>query len=134
MINQARLVKTFTDLVKIDSESKNEIDVAIYIKNKLKKLGISYKIDSSKKLTKSNHGNIIATLGKNKKYPTILLSSHMDTVTNGKSIKPVVKKNYITSDGRTILGAVHNLRHPFWGLLRPPSVTLILLLHPSPEA
>ena len=105
MINQARLVKTFTDLVKIDSESKNEIDVAIYIKNKLKKLGISYKIDSSKKLTKSNHGNIIATLGKNKKYPTILLSSHMDTVTNGKSIKPVVKKNYITSDGRTILGA-----------------------------
>ena len=105
MINQARLVKTFTDLVKIDSESKNEIDVAIYIKNKLKKLGISYKIDSSKKLTKSNHGNIIATLGKNKKYPTILLSSHMDTVTNGKGIKPVVKKNYITSDGRTILGA-----------------------------
>ena len=105
MINQARLVKTFTDLVRIDSESKNEIDVAIYIKNKLKKLGISYKIDSSKKLTKSNHGNIIATLGKNKKYPTILLSSHMDTVTNGKSIKPVVKKNYITSDGRTILGA-----------------------------
>ena len=105
MINQARLVKTFTDLVRIDSESKNEIDVAIYIKNKLKKLGISYKIDSSKKLTKFNHGNIIATLGKNKKYPTILLSSHMDTVTNGKSIKPVVKKNYITSDGRTILGA-----------------------------
>jgi len=105
MINQARLVKTFTDLVRIDSESKNEIDVAIYIKNKLKKLGISYKIDSSKKLTKSNHGNIIATLGKNKKYPTILLSSHMDTVTNGKGIKPVVKKNYITSDGRTILGA-----------------------------
>ena len=105
MINQARLVKTFTDLVRIDSESKNEIDVAIYIKNKLKKLGISYKIDSSKKLTKSNHGNIIATLGKNKKYPTILLSSHMDTVTNGKGIKPVVKKNHITSDGRTILGA-----------------------------
>jgi len=105
MINQARLVKTFTDLVRIDSESKNEIDVAIYIKNKLKKLGISYKIDSSKELTKSNHGNIIATLGKNKKYPTILLSSHMDTVTNGKSIKPIIKKNYITSDGRTILGA-----------------------------
>lgn len=105
MINQARLVKTFTDLVRIDSESKNEIDVAIYIKNKLKRLGISYKIDSSKELTKSNHGNIIATLGKNKKYPTILLSSHMDTVTNGKSIKPIIKKNYITSDGRTILGA-----------------------------
>ena len=38
MMNKKRLVKTFTDLVKIDSESKNEIDVAIYIKNKLKRL------------------------------------------------------------------------------------------------
>ena len=38
MINKKRLIKTFTDLVKIDSESRNEIDVAVYIKNKLKKI------------------------------------------------------------------------------------------------
>lgn len=29
----------------------------------------------------------------------------MDTVTPGKSVKPVVKKDRITSDGTTILGA-----------------------------
>ena len=105
MINKKRLIKTFTDLVKIDSESRNEVDVARYIKNKLNKLGIKYKIDKSAVLTKSNHGNIIAKLGSKKNLPTILLSSHMDTVTNGLGIKPVIKRDSITSDGRTILGA-----------------------------
>ena len=105
MINKKRLIKTFTDLVKIDSESRNEIDVAVYIKNKLKKLGIKYKIDNSNKSTGSNHGNIIAKLGNKKNVPTILLSSHMDTVTNGIGIKPKVTKTSVTSDGTTILGA-----------------------------
>ncbi|NSW88388.1 M20/M25/M40 family metallo-hydrolase [bacterium] len=105
MINKKRLVKTFTDLVKIDSESRDEAKVALYIKEKLKKLGIKYKIDNSKSLTQSNHGNIIAKLGSNKTLPTILLSSHMDTVTNGIGIKPKVHKSSITSDGTTILGA-----------------------------
>ena len=105
MINQKRLIKTFIDLVKIDSESRSEANVAKYIKNKLNKLGIKYKIDKSAVSTKSNHGNIIARLGSDKKLPTILLSSHMDTVTNGLGINPVVKKESITSDGTTILGA-----------------------------
>ena len=105
MINKKRLIKTFTDLVKIDSESRNEANVAKYIKNKLNKLGIKYKIDKSAVSTKSNHGNIVAKLGSDKKLPTILLSSHMDTVTNGLGINPVVKKQSITSDGTTILGA-----------------------------
>ena len=60
MINKKRLIKTFTDLVKIDSESRNEANVAKYIKNKLNKLGIKYKIDKSAVSTKSNHGNIVA--------------------------------------------------------------------------
>ena len=90
MINKKRLIKTFTDLVKIDSESRSEANVAKYIKNKLNKLGIKYKIDKSAVSTKSNHGNIVARLGSDKKLPTILLSSHMDTVTNGLGVKPVV--------------------------------------------
>jgi tripeptide aminopeptidase len=105
LINKKRLIKTFTDLVKIDSESRNEANVAKYIKNKLNKLGIKYKIDKSAVSTKSNHGNIVAKLGSDKKLPTILLSSHMDTVTNGLGINPVIKKDSITSDGTTILGA-----------------------------
>ena len=70
MINEKKLIKTFTDLVTIDSESRNEGKVAEYIKKRFKKIGIKYKIDSSKSSTKSNHGNIIAKIGSNKKLPT----------------------------------------------------------------
>jgi tripeptide aminopeptidase len=34
-----------------------------------------------------------------------LLSAHLDTVSPGKSINPIVGDTYITSDGTTILGA-----------------------------
>ena len=47
MINEKRLIKTFTDLVKIDSESRNE-NVASYIEKKIKKLKLKYKFDNSK--------------------------------------------------------------------------------------
>ena len=105
MINKKRLLSTFIDLVKIDSESRNEKNVAEYIKKKLKRLNIKFKIDNSKNKTKSNHGNIIARLVSNPKLPTIVLSSHMDTVVPGNGIKPIVKKNFVISSGDTILGS-----------------------------
>ena len=58
MINEKRLIKTFTDLVKIDSESRNEKNVASYIEKKIKKLKLKYKFDNSKKLTGSNVDNL----------------------------------------------------------------------------
>ena len=42
MINKKRLLGTFIDLVKIDSESRDEKKVAEYIKKKLKKLKIKF--------------------------------------------------------------------------------------------
>ncbi|HIC77302.1 MAG TPA: M20/M25/M40 family metallo-hydrolase [Candidatus Dadabacteria bacterium] len=104
-INKKRLLSTFIDLVKIDSESRNEKKVAEYIKNKLKKLKIRYDIDNSHIKTKSNHGNIIARIISNPKLPTIILSSHMDTVVPGNGIKPIIKKNYVSSASNTILGS-----------------------------
>ena len=38
MINEKRLIKTFTELVKIDSESRNEKNVANYIEKKNKEI------------------------------------------------------------------------------------------------
>ncbi len=105
MINKKRLLSTFIDLVKIDSESHNEKYVAEYIKKKLKKLKIGFVIDNSQIKTKSNHGNIIAKLKSDPSLPTIVLSSHMDTVVPGNGIKPLVKKNHVVSSGDTILGA-----------------------------
>ena len=105
MINKKRLLSTFIDLVKIDSESHNEKYVAEYIKKKLKKLKIKFVIDNSQIKTKSNHGNIIAKIKSDPSLPTIVLSSHMDTVVPGNGIKPLVKKNHVVSSGDTILGA-----------------------------
>ena len=105
MINRKRLLSTFIDLIKIDSESRNEKKVAEYIKNKLKKLKIPYQIDNSSVKTKSNHGNIIARIISDLKLPTIVLSSHMDTVTPGNGIKPIIRRNYVSSAGDTILGS-----------------------------
>ena len=56
MINKKRLVKTFTDLVKIDSESRSEANVEKYIKNKLNNLGIKFIIDKSAVSWISMHG------------------------------------------------------------------------------
>ena len=70
-----------------------------------KKLKIKFYVDNSHKKTRSNHGNIIATIISDPKLPTVVLSSHMDTVVPGKGIKPIVKQNYVTSSGDTILGS-----------------------------
>ena len=66
LLDKDKLLKTFIELVKIDSESKNEIQVAEYIKKRLKKLNIPFVIDNSKNKTGSNHGNIIAKLNNNR--------------------------------------------------------------------
>ena len=105
MINKKRLLGTFIDLVKIDSESRDEKEVAEYIKKKLKKLKIKFYVDNSHTKTKSNHGNIIARIISDPKLPTVVLSSHMDTVVPGRGIKPIVKKSYVASSGDTILGS-----------------------------
>lgn len=105
LLDKDKLLKTFIELVKIDSESKNEIQVAEYIKKRLKKLNIPFVIDNSKNKTGSNHGNIIAKLNNNRSLPTILLSSHMDTVVPGNNIKPIVRNKTVVSSGDTILGA-----------------------------
>jgi tripeptide aminopeptidase len=61
-------------------------------------------MDNSGKIIKSNAGNIIAKIGNDK--PRLMFVAHMDTVEDGKKkIKPIIKKNVISSDGTTILGS-----------------------------
>ena len=91
-----KIVDIFTTIVKIDSVSGNEQDMATYIKNWLEKVGFEWKQDKL--------GSILA-IEKGNNSPKLLLSSHMDTVEPGKDIKPIIKNGYIQSDGKTILGA-----------------------------
>ncbi len=93
MPNQERLVNAFCDLVRIDSPSGEEWDVAQHVSERLSSLGFQVARDA--------HGNVIAREDGDR---PLLLSAHMDTVDPGRSIRPQVVGDRITSDGNTILG------------------------------
>ena len=93
MIQTNRLVKTFCDLVSIDSPSGMEEAVTQELEKRFVAPGFQPSRDS--------HGNLIATeVGEN----PIMLSAHMDTVDPGRGIKPFIDGDTIRSDGTTILG------------------------------
>lgn len=104
MINRDRVLERFLEYIKINSESYHEGDFAKRLKGDLEKLGLSVKIDKTGEKVGSNTGNIIARLKGNAKGETILFSCHMDTVSPGQDIKPIVKEGVVYSDGTTILG------------------------------
>lgn len=95
MVNKKRLVKTFLDLVAIDSPSGEEGKMASEVAKRLKKLGGKVEFDS--------FGNLIAKFGSGSN--PLMLNAHLDTVEPGRGIKPKVVGNFIKSDGTTILGA-----------------------------
>ena len=94
MINPKRLVNTFLDLVKIDSPSGEEKNIAIFVSKKLTDLGGNVISDS--------YGNLITKFPGNGK--SFLLSSHLDTVEPGRKIIPKIYGDKVESDGTTILG------------------------------
>ncbi|MDD4527835.1 MAG: M20/M25/M40 family metallo-hydrolase [Candidatus Margulisbacteria bacterium] len=96
MVNSKRLVKTFIDLVKIDSESGNEKKVSKYLQKILCDLGLDVALDKKGNIYAISHGKLSG--------PSLLFSAHMDTVTPGNGIEPVIKGDRISSRGDTILG------------------------------
>lgn len=95
MKQQSIVLRTFLDLIQIDSPSGYEKKVGEYILRYLKNYRIKASFDS--------YGNVIAKrtgIGK-----PFLLAAHMDTVEPGKGVKPVIKNGVIRSDGTTVLGA-----------------------------
>lgn len=105
-VNQDRIVKEFLELVQIDSESKNETEIAKVLTEKFTELGLDVTEDNAKEITGFGAGNLICNLkGTKPGVDTIYFTSHMDTVVPGNNIKPSIKDGYIVSDGTTILGA-----------------------------
>ena len=94
MINRDRLVKTFLELVAIDSPSGEEDAIAADLQRRLEALGLTVHAD--------DYGNLIASEGRES---PLLLSAHMDTVEPGRGIKPRIEGDRIVTDGTTILGA-----------------------------
>lgn len=122
-VNKDRLLDSFLQLAKIDSESFYERDMADYLKGELSSLGIRVHEDSAgerlgeiceKSLKKEGNpaGNLWAFMPGNmdsreeNEKKALLFCAHMDTVSPGRGKKARVQEGgRITSDGTTVLGA-----------------------------
>ena len=105
MINQERLKKLLIELIKIDSLSRKEYDVAMRLKREMEELGAKVSIDDAGDKVGGNVGNLIAHFsGTSPKATPILLSAHMDTVVPGEGIVPILDGDIVRTDGRTVLG------------------------------
>ncbi len=104
MVNKKRLVDEFIELVRIDSESLNEKNIADELEKKLKALGLDVWRDNAGEKFGGNAGNVMGRLKGNTNGEALLFAAHMDTVKPGNGVKPVVENDIIKSDGTTVLG------------------------------
>ena len=102
-MNNERLLSRFLRYIDCPSESKNEREFCLLMEEELKKLGLEVWRDEIGDRFGSNGFNLHAFLpGEGE---PVLFSCHMDTVTPGVGIKPVIENGVIRSDGTTILGS-----------------------------
>ena len=105
MIQKDRLVKHLLELIRIDSPSRKEREVAMRLKNDLEAMGAEVSFDEAGGKVNGTIGNLIAVFkGNQSKASPFLLSAHMDTVQPGEGIKPEVLGGIIKTDGTTVLG------------------------------
>lgn len=95
MVSKDRILQTMLDLIKIDSPSGEEKEIAKELKGRFESLGGKVAVDRV--------GNLIARF--DGEGEAILLSAHMDTVEPGRNIEPVVEGDVVRSAGETVLGA-----------------------------
>jgi tripeptide aminopeptidase len=96
-VDSERLLRTFLDLVAVDSPTGHEREIGLVLEARFRELGCSTTMDEV--------GNLLAV------YPgtregTILVSTHMDTAGTDRGITPIIGADgVIRTDGSTILGA-----------------------------
>jgi len=104
-IDRARLKNLLIELIRIDSLSRKERDVALRLKREMEDLGASVFIDDAGEKVGGNVGNVIAHFpGTAPRAQPLLLSAHMDTVVPGEGIVPIQDGDILRTDGRTVLG------------------------------
>jgi len=105
LINQERLKNLLIELIKIDSLSRKEYDVAMRLKREMEELDATVFIDDAGKKVGGNVGNLIAHFsGNTLDVQPLLLSAHMDTVVPGEGIVPILEGDILRTNGRTVLG------------------------------
>lgn len=102
-MSEDRLVERFLRYVSCDSESRCELPFCKLIEGELKALGLDVAIDPVGPPCGSDGYNIIAKLEGTGE--PLLFCAHMDTVSPGRGIRPVIEDGVIRSSGDTVLGA-----------------------------
>lgn len=115
MVDQKRLTEQFCKLVSFDSESYGERQMADYLKEQLRCLGLQVEEDRAWEQLEvpeaerkaGRAGNLYGYLpAYESQAEPILLSAHMDTVKPGIGKQAILHEDgRITSDGTTVLGA-----------------------------
>ena len=106
MIEKERMTEHVMDLIRIDSLSKQEKEVALKLEADMNALGAECYYDDAGEKVNGNVGNLIVRLEGNKQdAPPFFLSAHMDTVGPGEGIQPRIEDGIMRSDGTTILGS-----------------------------
>src|SRR2546423_12592988 len=105
-IDKSRIRDLLLELVRIDSHSRKERDVALRIEREMHALGADRVLtDDAGEKVGGNTGNLIALFpGTVPSAPALLISAHMDTVVPGEGGKPVVEGDIVRSAGTTVLG------------------------------
>lgn len=99
-IEDRRALDTLLELVRIDSPSGQEDALAAYVMGALQQVGVEAARDAT--------GNVIGRRpgkGAGAQLPPLLLGAHMDTVSPGAGVRPVVDGGVVRSSGDTVLGA-----------------------------
>ena len=100
---QTRLLDRFLKYISCDSETGNERAFCDMMEQELLRLGLQVVRDDVSAQCNSNGYNLYASLpGEGE---PILLSAHMDTVSPGRNIRPMIENGVIRSSGDTILGS-----------------------------
>ena len=96
-VDRDRLLRTFLELVAIDSPTGHEEEIGNVLEARFRELGCA--------VTRDPIGNVIAVRAGNRDG-TILVSTHMDTAGTDRGIRPILGDDgIIRTDGSTILGA-----------------------------
>ncbi len=104
-INRERMIQHVEDLFRVSSESREEREIAVKLKEELENLGAEVFVDDADKAVNGNSGNVIAYVKGNKPdAPPFLLSAHMDTVVPGKGVRPIRNGKVLKTSGDTVLG------------------------------
>ena len=105
-VKSDRLVELFTTLCRINSPSRQEREIAEYVKGFLRGLGLEVREDHAAQQVEGNANNLVATLPANiSGVPRIFFSAHLDTVEPNPNVKIILENGIIRTDGTSILGA-----------------------------